>query len=1415
MTNGKRNGFLYDERWDPIALSMLEERLKANRMRGEMAANARSLPSEYGNTDDEFDPRRSVKDECGWPSDEPTCYRYEALFRTDPVANRVVTCWPSACWQVSPEIWETDEEEVTPFEEAVDELARTLRGEQSQYKGDEGNPLWGIMERADVLSRIGQYGILHLGFDDGQDQSMPVPGVDEVGSVPSEHKPDQPSDERGKDGTNGKAEQPKKDKELTANWVVRKPYRLTFNALDDPKKFAKIYDAIDGKPQSGDLGGEEDAEGAPKEEGEEPGAKGRLKLVFVQPYSEAQARITQWETNRGSPRYNQPVMYQVTVNDPRTGFSGIGPPQSTINVHWTRVIHVPCNPLSSEVLGVPAMRPVLTEILDCRKVMGASAEGYWKNGVGALSFETHPQLGGQVDVDDDELKDMMERLDNSQQKYMRLIGMSAKPVSRDLKDPKLFTDPRVDRICIALDFPKRIFIGSERGELASSQDDSDHNDDIKRRQNGFLTPRMVVPFFDRLIQVGALPKPNYKPKPKLAPMEARMAGEDSEAMRGEPGEEDLNPDDLPEDDLGLEDLLDEESGVPKAKKPAPTGNAFCPGEGARDNSCSSHEGGGVSSSEKNILSQFENGEKSTAAIHRGQPGLASARSMYITTVMPLRELESRGFIKKVGRVEGHIQGIGSGYAGPGSANPKEVEREDESRDIYGLTDKGYRALGKEPPAQKDEEKTDYSQEDDRKSRLSFAQTMLASAKSELKRAAGKPRLSKAAEQKIRKYETEVRKYTTNAPFPPNPDKSSAAPMDDDEENGDDPFAPKDEDLPFGAKPDMEGKGLSALPGPKEKPERPGYHVEWPDVHTNNDAEQADVANKRATALATYVSGQLNTLIPEKAFLVEEMGYTDEEAEAFIQEGEIKAIEAEEQEFAKQKRMLDEGLVPDPNNPDLVPDTVAGPPPFGGPPKPPGANPFGKGPPKPGGPPKFGSKKPPFAANAFCPGEGAKDNSCSSSEGGGQPQSSATPQSRSERVKAAREAYKQTRKEAHAEAKADAQKEHEKAQESMDSLAKESNRIIGVGKHFEAAYNAIDELTVQKSDTPAELHAHLGDIIRATKEAQQALAKEKTREGSDDHLSPKDKEENARILTRIISQAREGRAALRKRADIIKEAREIRRPTGNMSKEEWLAQEDMLWHDGISDDEVLAWHVANAFCPTGEGGGVDPSCSPGGSGGKVVDFGEKLPGRYDSLRGQLPKVTDKKAKEVRDRLQADGRLNADGTMSLFHDTVDDDVLVEKILKEGLIPAASEAPGQNWTAEHSHHATYFHQDKIGARGMGEDKDEGITTIEARIPITKEVLSRLLPDEDNDSAISDGIKDLMEGNGALAVLGGVPAKYLRRADAPAPKPAATDVPKGYSLVRGTGNVIRIKDDSGKIIHRIVGTAQDAIRWIKSREE
>ena len=65
--------------------------------------------------------------------------------------------------------------------------------------------------------------------------------------------------------------------------------------------------------------------------------------------------------------------------------------------------------------------------------------------------------------------------------------------------------------------------------------------------------------------------------------------------------------------------------------------------------------------------------------------------------------------------------------------------------------------------------------------------------------------------------------------------------------------------------------------------RPSYIINWPDLNAPSDDDRASVAEKFTNSISKYVSTGCDTLVPPFAFLTTVLGYTDEEAEAMIQE----------------------------------------------------------------------------------------------------------------------------------------------------------------------------------------------------------------------------------------------------------------------------------------------------------------------------------------------------------------------------------------------------------------------------------------------------------------------------------------------------------------------------------------------------
>jgi hypothetical protein len=501
------------------------------------------------------DPRRDIDDECGYPRDVASGFsanNFQDLFEREPIATRVVQLLPKESWQVTPTVYEDeDSDNVTDFEQAWDDLGKGLRG-KSWHNQEKGSSIWEYLARIDELSGIGTFGVILLGIDDGRLLNEPADGVDPDG-FPSASDMSGVSTGSVRGASPTKAQDTKNPKDLTKprGPVSKDIYGGAITKSGDPYLDSKMG------TDSQYLGTQFSPSQATKKDTEEDSVDGKpaRKLLFIRVFPEYLIQIVQYEANMYSPRFGQPLMYKITLNDPRQPHTGVGLPLSTVMVHWSRVIHIADNLTSSEIFGVPRMRPVLNRLLDLRKLYGGSAEMYWKGAFPGYSIETNPQLGGDVAVDTAAIQDMMENYMNGLQRYMQFMGMTAKSLSPQVVDPTTQIQVQLEAICIQLACPIRVFKGSERGELASSQDDSAWNDRLRHRQNEYITPKIIVPFIDRLIMLGVLPEPSAKGTksiskddiPKSIPTVKPTPGVGKDPNEDIPGMQDANTQDATED----------------------------------------------------------------------------------------------------------------------------------------------------------------------------------------------------------------------------------------------------------------------------------------------------------------------------------------------------------------------------------------------------------------------------------------------------------------------------------------------------------------------------------------------------------------------------------------------------------------------------------------------------------------------------------------------------------------------------------------------------------------------------------------------------------------------------------------------------------------------------------------------------
>lgn len=540
---GQRKQFTVNE--DQLE-QMLGESLPTTNQFQELVMNwfSRSMFG-LGQVNKDFD---RVRQECGYQTNILP-QQYRSLYDYDALAARVVQVIPKECWQKNPTIIEDDDPDVyTQFEKDWDELHQSLRSArgQSWFKPEsgEGSPIWEYLLRADILSGIGHYGVILLGIDDGMplDRALePFRGIDSVPPGTEGLYGPQPfrGDAMGYDKytteqlqrqgipsfaypvpfnvRNAEEYQSVRD-QLAANWKDQeKLTQFATNSspvwIEDTNVWPSV---IANSRQVNNVVAQDDLNirgglpsGYDTEESVGKGSKKRHKLIYLKVFDETIAQITRYERDPHNARFGLPQMYLLTFNDPRNDPSGgAGLPVASAHCHWSRLIHVVDNRGSNDVLGYPRMKQVFSHLWNAYKVYGAAGEGFWQQAFALLSVESNPSLGADFKID---VRGMAKQLQNVKERLTRHMigaGVTVKSIAPSPQDPTAFINVFIEVICIFIGCPIRVFKGSERGELASSQDDEAWNERKQARNNFHTTPNIIVPFIDRLIACGVLAEPS-------------------------------------------------------------------------------------------------------------------------------------------------------------------------------------------------------------------------------------------------------------------------------------------------------------------------------------------------------------------------------------------------------------------------------------------------------------------------------------------------------------------------------------------------------------------------------------------------------------------------------------------------------------------------------------------------------------------------------------------------------------------------------------------------------------------------------------------------------------------------------------------------------------------------------------------
>lgn len=226
-------------------------------------------------------------------------------------------------------------------------------------------------------------------------------------------------------------------------------------------------------------------------------------LEYLQPYDEGRTTIAKWEADPSSPRFGLPAAYTFQTSNTVNGFA---PSISSLNVDASRTVHVAEGLLQDRVYGRPALKRAFNDLIDYQKITSSTAEAFWQRVVGIIQ--------GIVDkdatIEPKEQTAYVEAVGEVLNGLKRTIvqkGIKLEQLNGDEPNPEYAAKLLERRLAAATEYPVRVLFGSETGERASTEDMKAYLGTVSERQVNHAEPVILRPLIDRLIRIGALPKP--------------------------------------------------------------------------------------------------------------------------------------------------------------------------------------------------------------------------------------------------------------------------------------------------------------------------------------------------------------------------------------------------------------------------------------------------------------------------------------------------------------------------------------------------------------------------------------------------------------------------------------------------------------------------------------------------------------------------------------------------------------------------------------------------------------------------------------------------------------------------------------------------------------------------------------------
>lgn len=223
-------------------------------------------------------------------------------------------------------------------------------------------------------------------------------------------------------------------------------------------------------------------------------------ILYFNTFHEGRVKEIIGNVDRESPQFGLPEFYDIEFGSDVPGFTMPG--ETLQRVHASRVIHIAETALENDVFAQPAMKGIYNNLENIEKVVGGAAEMFFQGARRTLHFKVNPEahFGPEERA---RIEDHIYALIHNLKASIVSQGGEVETLASITPDPTGNFHVNLQIISGHTNIPQRKLVGSEQGELASSQDEHNWNDFCQSRNANYTGPRLVLRTGTRLIALGA------------------------------------------------------------------------------------------------------------------------------------------------------------------------------------------------------------------------------------------------------------------------------------------------------------------------------------------------------------------------------------------------------------------------------------------------------------------------------------------------------------------------------------------------------------------------------------------------------------------------------------------------------------------------------------------------------------------------------------------------------------------------------------------------------------------------------------------------------------------------------------------------------------------------------------------------